>query len=225
MIGTMNPPSSGRPRPRITPASEDGFGHDESLESHWTPSFIPNDTHDPDENADYWNRVEIDGVNFPIWVRFGQTEFGEFVVTGMLLGDAQGRAAIGTGGLNKIAVNDIISSAESIAQTDGRLIEHARDFIGKAPTPGGQPQGEEVFREAAHAWALAKLLGKTALVTTVAEMLGVSRPTASRRIQRARDEGLLADELENLGSKSRQQLEQHARDAGFGHDVLALPPF
>lgn len=223
MMTSMSNSTAGRPRPRIFPADHDGVNKE------WMRWVEPRESAAEHDDwalaADYWDRVEIDGVGFPIWVRFGQTELGDFVVTGMLMGDPDGGSAIGTGALNKIAVNDILASASDLSETDSRIIDHARDFIGRVPTPGGQPSDERVYAQAAFAWALLKVLGRTATVSAVAAMLNTSRPTASRRIQRARDEGLLQTELDRLKRLDRDEIVAEAEISDLNTGPLNLPPF
>lgn len=219
MMTSMSNSTAGRPRPRIFPSNNDGVSDE------WLGHVVSDDTSFAEFPGDYWHRVEVEGVTFPLWARFGQTEMGDFVVTGMLLGEPDESQAIGTGALSKIAINDILAAATDLSETDGRIIEHASDFVGRVPTPGGQPTDDRVYAEAARAWALAKALNGTATVSTVASLLATSRPTASRRIQRARSEGLLQAETERLAKMPRAAIENEARESAFNTKYFELPPF
>ncbi|TGD33296.1 hypothetical protein EB835_02090 [Brevibacterium sp. S22] len=152
--------------------------------------------------ADFWHRIDVSGVPFPLWVRVAQSEHGDFVITGMLLGDPEGAQAIGTGGLSKIAINDILSAIDDAHRSGvGNFREYSPEFSGRVPRPGGQVLGDDTIYEAATVATLVKWYGKgRPVISTTAEALNVSRATASRRIQRARDLGLLDKAAEVLGA-------------------------
>lgn len=175
---------------------------------------------DRDDEGEYWHRVDMDRIPFPVWIRLGMSIEDGFVITGMLLGDPDGEVAIGTGALNKIAINDILESVARLDQADDLLRDTAHEFVGEVRRPGGQAQDNDAFREAARVYTLAQWSGSRALIGVVANALRVSRATASRRVQRARELGFVAAErtkLEQLDSK-------HVDALGIKYGIDVLPP-
>lgn len=217
----MNPPKNEGSAPRLKLTRHAGIrSHNpfdpapyEDVDS-WYESFS-----EVEEEGDYWHRVEVDRVPFPLWVRLGVTIEGEYFVTGMLLGDPKGEIAIGTGALNRIAVNDILDSVAKIDQADDLLLDTAHDFIGEVRRPGGQVQDSRAFQEAAEVYVLAQWGYSKALIGVVAQALGVSRATASRRVQKARDTGLVAKARAKLEALTEDQ--QEARGKKYG--IVILP--
>lgn len=171
-----------------------------------------------EEEGEYWHRVEIDRVPFPMWVRLGATIEGEYFVTGMLLGDPKGEVAIGTGALNRIAINDILEQVSKIDKAYDNLPDISHDFVGEVRRPGGQVQEMRAFREAAEVYVLAQWGYSKALIGVVAQALGVSRATASRRVQKARDMGLVAQARERLEALPAEK--QEARGKKYGIEIL-----
>ncbi|WP_209374499.1 hypothetical protein [Brevibacterium renqingii] len=172
-----------RPVPVVTPAEKPGLAGGE-----WERPLGSSD-----EPGDFWHRIDISEVPFPLWVRVAQTEYGDFVITGMLLGDPGGGQALGTGSISKIAINEILAAIDDADRSGaGDFREQSPEFGGRVPRPGGQVLAGETIREAAIVATLVKLYGNgRPVISSTAEALGVSRATASRRIQRARDLGLL----------------------------------
>ncbi|MGC2940175.1 MULTISPECIES: hypothetical protein [unclassified Brevibacterium] len=181
-----------RPVPVVTPAENEGL-----VDGDWGKAVGRTEG-----QADFWHRIDVSGVPFPLWVRVAQSEHGDFVITGMLLGDPEGAQAIGTGGLSKIAINDILSAIDDAHRSGvGNFREYSPEFSGRVPRPGGQVLGDDTIYEAATVATLVKWYGKgRPVISTTAEALNVSRATASRRIQRARDLGLLDKAAEVLGA-------------------------
>jgi|SRR5699024_856326 len=181
-----------RPAPVVTPAEKEGL-----VNGDWKRAI--DGTGKP---GDLWHRIEIPDVPFPLRVRVAQTEHGDFVITGMLLGDPEGGQAIGTGNISKIAINDILSAIDDADRSGvGDFREYSPEFSGRVPRPGGQVLGDDTIYEAATVATLVKWYGNgRPVISTTAEALNVSRATASRRIQRARDMGLLDKAAEVLAA-------------------------
>lgn len=204
--------------PRLTVARGPGIrfpnedGAVESVDA-WSQAFSS-----AVNEGDHWHRVDIERIPFPIWVRLGMSIEDGFVVTGMLLGDPDGRVAIGTGALNKIAVNEILESVARIDQADDVIRETAYDFVGEVRRPGGQTTDNESIREAARAYVYATTGGISSVITSVAAALRVSRATASRRIQKARDLGLIAEESRRYEGLSNSDKYAEARAFGLEGD-------
>src|SRR5699024_8987701 len=172
-----------RSAPEVTPAKNSGLSDGE-----WGQSlgYI-------EGPADFWHRIDVSDVPFPLWARVAQTAHGDFVITGLLLGEPDGSQAIGTGGISKIAINEILAVFDDLYRSpDVDFREYSIEFSGSVPRPGGQLLADETIREAATVATLVKMFGRgRPVISSTAEALGVSRATASRRIQRARDLGLL----------------------------------
>lgn len=201
-----------RPVPVVTPAEKEGL-----VNGDWKRAIGGTD-----EPGDLWHRIEIPDVPFPLWARVAQTEHGDFVITGMLLGDPEGCSAIGTGGISKIAINDILAAVDEADRSGASdFREYSPEFGGRVPRPGGQVLGDDTIYEAATVATLVKWYGKgRPLISTTAEALNVSRATASRRIQRARDMGLLDQAAEVLASGDGAANAKMAQEYGIvGHSA------
>lgn len=178
-----------------------------------------------DLTGDPWHEVIIDSVPFPLWIRLGLSPEEGYVITGMLLGEPSGTIAIGTGALNRIAVNDILDVVQLADQAQENLREGTAEFSGVVRRPGGQVKSADAIRQAARAYIYAQLAGETALIQSVANSLDASRATASRHIQRARDEGILAEERKRIDELPYVKQKLEARR--FGLHILDPdgPPF
>lgn len=221
----MTPSKSHGSRPTIHAPRLPGFDFPESPEdsesllSQWSESLTHHN--DPHGRRDYWQLVEFPDVPFPLWVRLGMDEYGDFVVTGMLLGEPDGTVAIGTGALSGIAVNKILEAAQAADEHGVPLREQAHDFTGKARRAGGQELGDAVIREAASAWVFVKKSAESSVITGVANALGVSRATASRRTRRARELGFLDEEQARINALDPSTAAKEAAER-FNIDI---PPF
>lgn len=179
-----------RPVPVVTPAENRGLVDDE-----WGRPLGG-----AEEPADFWHRIDVSDIPFPLWARVAQTQYGDFVITGLLLGDPDGGQAIGTGNISKIAINEILAAVDDVDRSGtSEFREYSPEFNGRVPRPGGQVLADDTIREAATVATLVSMFGKgQPVISTTAEALGVSRATASRRIQRARDLGVLDEAAEAL---------------------------
>src|SRR5699024_1704611 len=103
----------------------------------------------------------------------------------------------------------------------GDFREYSPEFSGRVPRPGGQVLGDDTIYEAATVATLVKWYGKErSVISTTAEALNVSRATASRRIQRARDMGLLDQAAEVLGGGDGAANAKMAEEYGIvGHSA------
>lgn len=212
-LGSMNF-ADRRPVPVVTPAENEGL-----VDGDWGRAVGRTEG-----RADFWHRIDASGVPFPLWVRVAQSEHGDFVITGMLLGDPEGGQAIGTGGLSKIAINDILSAIDDADRSGvGDFREYSPEFNGRVPRPGGQVLGDDTIYEAATVATLVKWYGKgRPVISTTAEALNVSRATASRRIQRARDMGLLDQAAEVLAGGDGAANAKMAEEYGIVEHTVHL---
>jgi hypothetical protein len=161
----------------------------------WTESFLrPDDAgRSPDEpdGPDYWFTAEVDDVDFDIHFRLGKSEDGELVITGMLLGSPGGTQAITTSNLHRLPLGSIYQAITAIDDITTSLGEKARDFHGNIPSRGGQRSSHLDFITAAQQYKHCAIDRPNDTIKCVAERLGVSSATASRRVQRARDMRML----------------------------------
>lgn len=196
-----------RPVPVVTPAESQGLA-----EGEWRRSLVGTD-----ESADFWHRIEVPDVPFPLWARIAQTEYGDFVITGLLLGDPDGGQAIGTGSISRIAINEILAAIDDTDRSGAsELREHSPEFSGRVPRPGGQVLADDTIREAATVATLVKMYGNgRPVISSTADAIGVSRATASRRIQRARDMGLLDEAVEALEGTDTSAVARMAEEYGI----------
>lgn len=196
-----------RPVPVVTPAENRGLVDDE-----WRRPLGGSE-----ESADFWHRIDVSDVPFPLWARVAQTGYGDFVITGLLLGDPDGGQAIGTGSISKIAINEILAAIDDIDRSGASdFREYAPEFNGRVPRPGGQVLADDAIREAATVATLVRMYGKgLPVISTTAEALGVSRATASRRIQRARDLGVLDETAAGLEGSDSVAVADMAEEYGI----------
>lgn len=196
-----------RPAPVVTPAENRGLVGDE-----WGRPLGG-----AEETADFWHRIDVPDVPFPLWARIAQTEYGDFVITGLVLGDPDGGQAIGTGSISRIAINEILGAIDDTDRSGASdLREHSPEFSGRVPRPGGQVLADDTIREAATVATLVKIYGNgRPVISSTAEALGVSRATASRRIQRARDMGLLDEAAKALEATDTVQVASMAEEFGI----------
>ena len=196
-----------RPAPVVTPAEAQGL-----VDGEWARSLVGED-----ESADFWHRIDVPDVPFPLWARIAQTEYGDFVITGLVLGDPDGGQAIGTGSISRIAINEILAAIDDTDRSGASdLREHSPEFSGRVPRPGGQVLADNTIREAATVATLVKMYGNgRPVISSTAEALGVSRATASRRIQRARDMGLLDEAAEALEATDTVRVASMAEELGI----------
>ncbi|MGO2812737.1 MAG: hypothetical protein ACTIBG_14835 [Brevibacterium aurantiacum] len=203
-----------RPVPVVTPAENQGL-----IDGEWGRAI-----NGVGESADFWHRIDVPDVPFPLWARVAQTEHGDFVITGMLLGDPDGGQAIGTGNISRIAINEILAAvddADRSGTSDFR--EFSPEFRGRVPRPGGQVLGDDTIREAATVATLVKMYSNgRPVISTTAEALDVSRATASRRIQRARDMGLLDEAAEALEKSDTAAIAKMAEEYGIVEFMVHL---
>lgn len=202
-----------RPAPVVTPSEKPGLA-----EGEWARALGASE-----EPGDFWHRIDIPDVPFPLWARVAQTEYGDFVITGVLLGDPEGGQAVGTGNLSKVAIKEILSAiddADRSGASDFR--EYSPEFNGRVPRPGGQMLADDTIREAATVAVLVKMYGRgRPVITSTAEALGVSRATASRRIQRARDLGLLNEVAEFLERTDSTEVANMAEEYGVAEFTVS----
>jgi hypothetical protein len=202
-----------RPAPVVIPAENQGL-----TDGQWERPLAGTE-----EPADFWHRVDVPDVPFPLWARVAQTEYGDFVITGMLLGDPDGRQAIGTGSIAKIAINEILAAIDDADRSGaGDFREHSPEFDGRVPRPGGQVLADDTIREAATVATLVKMYGNgRPVISSTAEALGVSRATASRRIQRARDLGLLDEVAEVFERTDSAEVANLAEEYGVAEFTVS----
>lgn len=162
-------------------------------------------------------------VPFPLWARVAQTMHGDFVITGLLLGDPDGSQAIGTGNISKIAINEILAAIEDSDRSgiiDFR--EYSPEFSGRVPRPGGQIIADDTIREAATVATPVQMFGHgRPVISSTAEALGGSRATASRRIQRARDLGLLDEAATVLERSDSSEIADMAEEYGVAEFLVS----
>lgn len=180
---------------RDDPTGNDPFGVE--VRKSWADSFAdPEDRHskpsDP-EGPDYWFSADVQEVDFDVHFRLGLTDEGALVVTGLLLGDPGGNQAITTSNLHKLPIGTIYEAIAGLEHVTSALHEMARRFKGTVPTRGGQKTEDSQFVLAADVFRQCIRERPNDTIKCVAERLGVSSATASRRVSRARDLGLLAE--------------------------------
>ena len=161
----------------------------------WARSFQETELQHPldhPDGPDYWFRAEVDDVDFDIRFRLGVTEEGGLVVTGLLLGDPVGTQPITTSNLHRLPIGAIYEAISRLDDATSALAEKARKFEGEVPSRGGQRTSDEQFLEAAEMYKQCLIERPNDPIKCVAEKLGVSSATASRRVSRARDLGLLS---------------------------------
>jgi hypothetical protein len=184
------------------PWSTDPWGDDTMpILKTWRQSFEdPDDAPSTSEpnGPDYWFRADMSDVDFDVHFRLGVTDEGGLVVTGLLLGDPGGTQAITTSNLHRLPIGAIYEAISRLDDVTTAVAEKARKFKGEVPARGGQRTPDEQFQEAAEIYRQCLIERPNDPVKCVAEKLGVSNATASRRVSRARDLGLLAEKAEAL---------------------------
>jgi hypothetical protein len=161
----------------------------------WADSFadsqVVGKTADEPDGPDYWLKAEVEDVDFDIHFRLGKTDEGALVVTGMLLGNPGGTQAITTSNLHKLPIGAIYEAVTAIDDITPTLAEKAREFKGSVPTRGGQRSSNLEFVRAAQHYKQCVIERPNDPIKCVADRLGVSNATASRRVSRARDMRML----------------------------------
>jgi DNA-binding Lrp family transcriptional regulator len=164
------------------------------------------------EGPDYWFKAEVQGVDFDVHFRLGLGRDGELVVTGLLLGDPLGTQAITTSNLHRLPLGALYQSIAALNDITTALADRAKEFKGEIPSRGGQRLPDQQFKEAAELYKQCLIERPNDPIKCVSEKLGVSSATASRRVQRARDLGLLRSkektlaELEQARAKQQQEV-------------------
>lgn len=145
--------------------------------------------------GDAWHRAEFKDLPFPVYFRLGVADAGEVVVTGLLIGDPEGRDAIGTAGLHKITVSAIQKEVAEVGRANPEFWTRLAHFEGEVPKRGTKASGREVYETAAKAYQECVKFQPVAPIQCVADKLGVSRATASRRVQRAKEMDLIKTQM------------------------------
>lgn len=137
---------------------------------------------------DRWIGVTVEGVT--TFVRVGKAPDGRYVVTAVLLGEPDGSRAITSTDLHQVALGEVYDAIAEVSQTYD-IDRHVQEFTGDPRRRGGRPTGGAAFQEAADLYRACVVERPNAVIQCVADRLGVSHSTASRRVARARDLGLL----------------------------------
>jgi hypothetical protein len=192
------------------PATDDPWD-DGAVFKTWTQSFAnPGDSPDPHvvrwvDGPDYWFRAEVADVDFDAHFRLGVSDEGQLVVTGLLLGSPGGTQPITTSNLHKLPIGAIYEAISRLDDVTSAVAEKARKFRGEIPARGGQRTPDKQFAQAAEIYKQCLVERPNDPIKCVAEKLGVSSATASRRVQRARDLGLLRGEQPTPESDKAQR--------------------
>ncbi|MEU6641268.1 hypothetical protein ABZ863_01820 [Saccharomonospora sp. NPDC046836] len=192
----------------------------------WTNSFEDPEGMQVDPSApngpDYWFRAEMEDVDFDVHFRLGVTAEGGLVVTGLLLGDPGGTQAITTSNLHRLPMGALYEAISRLDDVTTAVAEKARKFEGEVPTRGGQRTPDKQFEEAADLYRQCLIERPNDPIKCVAEKLGVSSATASRRVSRARDLGLLASDSDTRTSNEKKLADLVARNKHLLSEVHEL---
>lgn len=141
-----------------------------------------------------WFQATVPGVDFDVLFRLGLTDEGALVITGLHLGDDDSTQPITTSNLHRLSMGALYDAVSALPDRTA-VLAHCEMFEGYLPTRGGQRTPDEKIAEAAVLYRTALLRHPQHPIQAVAEALGVSSATASRRLQVARDRGLLGREV------------------------------
>jgi hypothetical protein len=142
----------------------------------------------------YWVAVENVGVPFPIVVRLGKSPDGRLACTGMVIGpDAELGQEITARSLRQIPLGQILSTVAGLDFPGAEELGGEVTHLWRQPParPGPTALSREDLQRVAEDYRAALLQAPRSPIKLMAQKVHASEATIRRRVQRARDMGLL----------------------------------